>query len=275
MNKKLLLTIGSCSVLAATLAQAQVITAWNFDNLTTATNLSPVASTGVGTATALGMGIYPTPAAGLNTPDVLVGKTTDTGANLIADTSNIWRIRATGGGNGWSTNAPIGTQGAKFAASTVGFTGINVSFDWYVTTQGEANMQLLYTTDGINFNNVALTLGAGSGISVLNNSSSPNTVLGSYVHASGQDWFTGLNATITDPAAANNPLFAVEMVNASQLGDNVAAAGTLLNNTSGNWRFDNVTISGTTVPEPSATALLGLGFGLLGYAARRRQNKSA
>ena len=34
------------------------------------------------------------------------------------------------------------------------------------------------------------------------------------------------------------------MVNASTGADDIAAAGTALNNTSGNWRFDNVTISG-------------------------------
>ena len=108
------------------------------------------------------MDIYPTPNVGVTTDDVLVGKSSDTGANGMADTGNEWRVRAqagvNGAANGWSSAAPIGTQGAVFSASTVGYGGpINVSFDWYATTQGEANLQLKYTTDGSTWNNLQIT----------------------------------------------------------------------------------------------------------------------
>ena len=87
------------------------------------------------------------------------------------------------------------------------------------------------------------------GLAALTNTTSPNTVMGAYVSdnkltngaLAGQDWFTGLTATISDPLAANNPNFAIEMVNASTGADNVSTQGTALNNTSGNWRFDNIT----------------------------------
>ena len=81
-----------------------------------------------------------------------------------------------------------------------------------------------------------------------------------------------MSATITDPNAANDPNFAIEMVNASTGADNVSAAGTALNNSSGNWRFDNIAISGTAVPEPSALALTG--FGGLAALIRFRRSKN-
>ena len=268
----------SVVMITASMSAAQVtITGWTFENLTVAGNNNPAPSTGTGTASSIGMNVYGTPNVGVTTDDVLLGVATgtkaDTGANGVANGTQIWRVRAQAGtngpANGWSSLAPIGTQGAVFAASTAGYQSINVSFDWYATTQGEANLQLQYTTDGSTWKNVPLSLsGSDGGLSALTNSTSTNTVMGSYVSdnllvngsMSGQDWFTNLTATISDPAAANNPNFAVEMVNASTGADNVSTQGTALNNSSGNWRFDNVVISGTAVaaPEPASMGLLAL-----------------
>jgi hypothetical protein len=142
----------------------------------------------------------------------------------------------------------------------------------------------MYTTDGSTWHNVALTLGGSdAGLAVLNNTTSANTVMGSYVSdnllvngaPAGQNWFTGLTATISDPNAANDPNFAIEMVNASTGADNVATTGTALNNNSGNWRFDNILISGmAATPEPSTFALAGCG--LAQFAGLRRfKNRKA
>jgi len=235
------------------IAQAGVITAWTFENDAIAVNNSPSPSTGSGTASSIGMATYATPNIGVTTDDVTLGATGDTGTNNLADLTNIWRVRAQAGpsgmaANGWSSTAPIGTQGAMFAASTVGYTNITVSFDWYATTQGEAKLQLQYTTDGTTWHNVPLTVpAADTGLAAMTNSTSANTVMGSYVSITGmagQNWFPGLTATISDAKAANNPSFAIQIVNAATGADNIAAAGTALNNSSGNWRFDNVTISG-------------------------------
>jgi hypothetical protein len=250
-------TVSIAALIAAFLqvAQASTITAWTFENDAVAVNNNPAPSTGSGTASSIGMATYPTPNVGVTTDDVDLGATGDTGTNGNADLTNIWRVRAqagsAGAANGWSSLAPIGTQGAVFAASTVGYTNITVSFDWYATTQGEAKLQLQYTTDGTTWHNVPLTLSASdTGLAVMTNSSSPNTVNGSYVvitaASGGQNWFPGLTATISDPNAANNPNFAIELVNAATGADNISAAGTALNNTSGNWRFDNVSINGTS-----------------------------
>ena len=131
-----------------------------------AVNNNPAPSTGAGTASSIGMNIYPTPNVGVTTDDVLQGTSGDTGANGVANLTQIWRVRAqagaNGAANGWSSLAPIGTQGAVFAASTVGFSNINVSFDWYATTQGEANLQLEYTNDGTTWHNVPINIGANA-----------------------------------------------------------------------------------------------------------------
>jgi MYXO-CTERM domain-containing protein len=277
-NKKIAsLGIGCLLAVASTHTYAQVITQWTFDNDTVAVNNSPAPSTGSGTADSIGMATYPTPNVGVTTDDVLLGVTSgsksDTGANGVADGTNEWRVRAqagpNGAANGWSSAAPIGTQGAQFFAPTTSVTSgaINVSFDWYATTQGEANMQLEYTTNGgTTWNNVALTLGGSdAGLQVLSNNglTDTNTVTGSYVSdnllnstKAGQDWFTGLTATINDPNALNDSGFGIEMVNASTGTDDISTQGTALNNSSGNWRFDNVTISGVAAaPEPGSWAL--------------------
>src|SRR5580658_6188364 len=253
--------------LPSAFAQTQVIAAWTFENNAIAVNNSPAPSAGSGNASSIGMATYPTPSVGVTTNDVLLGTTGDTGVNGVADLTQIWRVRAeaaAGGGaaNGWSSLAPIGAQGAVFAASTAGYSTITVSFDWYATNQGEANLQLQYTTDGVTWKNVPLSLsGSDSGLALMTNSTSANTVKGSYVSitgGAGQDWFTGLSAAISDPNAANNPKFAVEMVNASTGADDISASGTALNNSSGNWRFDNVTISGLSTITSSTSANLML-----------------
>jgi uncharacterized protein (TIGR03437 family) len=244
------------ALLAASLqvAQAGTIAGWTFENDTVAVNNNPAPSTGSGTASSIGMATYATPNIGVTTDDVTVGATGDTGTNGLADLTNIWRVRAQAGpsgmaANGWSSTAPIGTQGAMFAASTVGYSNITVSFDFYATNQGEAKLQLQYTTDGTTWHNVPLAVpAADTGLAAMTNSTSANTVMGSYVSitaaSGGQNWFPGLTATISDSKAANNPSFAIQMVNAATGADNISASGTALNNNSGNWRFDNVTISG-------------------------------
>jgi PEP-CTERM motif len=273
----------------AAIASAQTtITEWTFESDAIAQNNNPVADKGVGTASAIGMGLYPTPNDGVNYDDVLKGKSSDTGANGEADTSQQWRVRAQGGSsntpaaNGWSSAAPIGTQGAVFAASTVGYNSISVQFDWYSTTQGEANLMLQYTTNGTTWTDVPINIGtqASEGLAALTNSTSPNTVTGPYISdnlltngsLAGQDWFQGLTATISDPLAANNPNFAIEMVNASTGADNVSTQGTALNNSSGNWRFDRVSIIGVATPEPASCVMAGFGLaGVLFYGWRRRR----
>ena len=280
--KKLSFSAAAICLSLLTLASAKAqststITQWNFENLGTGRNNSPAPSTGSGTATLFGMDIYGTPNVGVNAADVTRGATGDTGSSGVTNTTLTWRVRGqagtNGAANGWSSAAPIGTQGAQFNIATTGFSSINVSFDWYVTSAGAANLQFQYSTNGSSWINTALALnGSANGLVSTNNNSSTNTVNGYYVSGLvGQNWFTGLTATISDENAANNANFGFRLVNASTGVDCVSSTNGALGN-SGNWRFDNVTVRGTAmaVPEPAAYALFGLGALAIILISRRK-----
>jgi hypothetical protein len=251
-------------------AQAQTpIAQWTFENLAI-TNYSPNPApslnngAGVVLASAIGMTNWPTSGYGSNAPDILLGAGSDSssvasGGDGITNITQEWRIRAQGAGNGWSSKAPAGTQGVQINVDTTGFANPQVNFDWYLTSKGEANLQVEYTTDGVTWSNLPITIPAaqaGTYLSLSNNLSGTdtNSVQGFYVHsiayAGGQQWYTNLTVAITDPAAANNTNFAVRIVNASTGADCVSGTGAALNNTSGNWRFDNIGINGTRLPTP-------------------------
>src|SRR5579864_4490640 len=168
---KQIVSIAALIAASLSVAQADVITAWTFENSALALTNSPAPSTGSGTATSIGMDKYATPNIGVTSDDVIAGTAGDTGVNGASNLTQIWRVRAQAGAggaaNGWSSTAPIGAQGAMFAASTVGYTNIAVSFDWYATNQGEAKLQVQYTTDGSTWHNVPLTLGSATGVALM------------------------------------------------------------------------------------------------------------
>ena len=208
----------------------------------------------------------------------------------IQDTSGTQKV----GENGWNSNGPIASQGVQFSSNTTGFSNISVSFDWNVTTQGSANMQVQYSLNsGSTWTtasaselgglgtvyNYATNSGAGTA-TVTSQSSSSNTVNGAYLHvaSSGGSLFDGVTVNLSDVAgAANDSLFEVRMVNASTGADDVSAKGTALNNDSGNWSFGDVQVSGlTAVPEPSAYGVMGAGaLGAMALVRRRRNVKRA
>ena len=172
------LVVNPVTIPAGSIAQ------WTFENDPIAINNTPAPDVGVGTADAIGMTNSYNSTTSTNTDDVLAGVGSDTGTNGLSDLTSVWRVRGQSPGNGWSSQAAIGTQGDQFFTSTAGYSGpINISFDWYATTQGEANLQLEYTTDGgVTWKNVPVTVPTGDGgVTAKTNSTSPNTVNGSYV----------------------------------------------------------------------------------------------
>ena len=240
------------------------ITAWTFESAGTAGYVPhPAPEFGFGTAISIGFdNSYSFSDGGVgstNKPDTLAN-----GAPFSSTGSsgqNVWRVRGSGGPNnisgggghnGWNTAAPIGTQGAEFDVSTANYNDIMVSFDLFSTSQGEAKMCVLYTTNAWATTNVASTLfyAANPTFMATNSPSTPtyssDTVAGTYFWQNvGQDFYNNFIVDLTTaPEAANNPNFAFRIVNAAQGGDCLAYNGGSYNNSSGNWRYDNVTVSG-------------------------------
>ena len=246
MKQNILLTMAACATLGLASARAQeTITSWTFDNLPVALNTTPSPSTGLGSASALGMSNTYDGTNSVSNPAIVSLSGSSTGAAG----PNAWQIVAGSSingdhGSGWSTNAPIGSQGAAFSASTLGYYKITASFDVYATANAEANLQVEYTTDGKNFQNANI-VSAGSGTIVTNsNPADAATVQGTYIHLV-QGWNNGIKINLTGLSAVDNdPQFALRLVNASTGTDDVDTTGAVYSNISGSWTFDNVSIQG-------------------------------
>ena len=250
--------------LANLIVTAPKFTAWNFDTLAQAINLTPAPSTGTGTASSVGMsqpgttnpGAFPaTGAVGPDASDIVVDPgSTDGGAGNASNQA--WRIVGT---NGWNSATAIGAQGAQFLTSTVGYNNISIQFDLNLTAQGEGNVAVQYTTDGSTWQNAtSLSTNGDAGISVATNTTSENTIQGQYFAVTGGAlWYNRLTADFNGVAGvANNPKFGIRLVNASTGTDVVNSTGGAYNNTSGNWRFDEVNVNGiSTTPAPTVSGL--------------------
>lgn len=242
------------TLLASGLACAQTtVTAWNFNNLPVANNTSPATSTGTGSASTLGMVNAYAGGSAANTSDT-------SNIFLGADATNDWRLQ--GSGNGWNSAAAQYTQGAQFMASTVGYNNVAFTYDWNTTTKGIRDLQAQFTTDGVTWTNI------GS-LQVSNTT---------------QAYMTGLTLNFAGISSVNNDAnFGVRLVSAYdptyKTANTYTQAGTpasAMSNTAGNWRFDNVAVTGiaiAAVPEPESYAMMLAGLGLMAWVARRRSKK--
>ncbi len=243
-NLACLASIWAASLSGAT--AATTLTDWTFDNVPIGINGSPSPSAGLGTASALGMNNSYNNTNSLSNPDV----TSLAGSSAGGPQS--WRIRgsstvAGSRGNGWSTNAPTGTQGAQFSGSTFGYYRIQVSFDVYATADAEANLQVQYTTDGSTWINATIASVGTSGTITNNTDPVQGTVVGSYVQLAA-GWNNQITADLSGISGVDNDAaFAIRLVNASTGTNCVDTTGAVYNNTSGNWIFDNLAIQGTSI----------------------------
>jgi hypothetical protein len=187
-------------------------------------------------------------------------------------------------GNGWNLAAPQGTQGAEFDFNSTGYTNLVFSYDYFCTNQGVRTQQIQYTTDGATWTPVGATgagvggtLGTNVGVNtggVLYNISTPNDFINGItvdfaalgIHSVDNNSKFGVRiVSIYDP----NPVLPTIPPNSTYTSATVANG--VYNNNSGNWRFDNVFLSGTrSVPEPSSIALAVLGLCGLAFRGWRR-----
>ncbi|MGH7972850.1 MAG: DUF1533 domain-containing protein, partial [Limisphaerales bacterium] len=243
------------------------IATWTFESEpndgTVITNPAPeIGGTLVGKAMSLGFNndyVYASATGSIDASDVI----NTGGSSSGVGGPNAWRVRgaiiSTGNaGIGWNTAAPIGAQGAEYDVSTAGYSNIVVNFDLYFTSAAEAKMCVFYTTDGWVTQNVAQNLFyGGKPAFILTNSTSANTVTGTYFYETGgQGFYNNFVVDFTGvPQVDNNALFGFRVVNAATgLTDCLNSSGSSYNNNSGNWRFDNVSVGGTAGTLPPAIA---------------------
>jgi len=273
--------VASIAVLAvvSSLRAQTIITQWNFPTTAGAGDNSPAPTFGAGTATMLGMTnsyTYTNGATTLGTGATASGDVVSTaGVANVSEVEDLWRVRGVKAGsntgtanNGWNLSAPEYTQGAEFDVSTVGFQNLSVSFDFYSTTQGVRDLQEQYSLNGSTWININAPVVAVSN-DYFATTSPTNSINFSSITGANNDPNFGIRlVSAFDPAFGNNTYSAASSNNTTQ---------TVYNNNSGNWRFGNITITGTTasvaVPEPGTTGMLTGTLALLVglYAARKRK----
>jgi fibronectin-binding autotransporter adhesin len=251
------------------LAGSSTVGGWVFTTVTSGGtgnspgNLNTVAPTiGLGTATAIGMTNNYTYAGGELGPSIV-----DCDFTTPGSTPEIgWRIRGNSnnpgpGANGWNNSAPQYSQGAQFSVPSAGFSSLNFSFDWFSTTQGVANLQPQYTIDGSDW----INLNSSNGTWNAAYNTSTGTANGVLTAAS-NNWTEGISFSLAGTAAlaaANDPNFGVRLVSAYDTylssGTNTVYGSaknpvtTVYNNSSGNWSFNNIIITGNPILSPVTT----------------------
>jgi hypothetical protein len=210
-----------------------------------------------------------TPATGTGTASLVGGTTATFSTGNPSRAWNTTTYAAQGTGSG--------TRGVQFLVSTAGYEDITVTYDHRSSGTASRWSELQYTTNG-GGSWTAFGNNAG-GLSPHDTFYAQSFDLSALTTVDDEAGFGIRIVSIFSPNAfdqnASLPDFAANTAYQRANADSGApgmGAGTGDYGTGGTWRFDNVTISGTLVPEPSAFLLGGLGLvGLVGLVRRNRR----
>lgn len=133
------------ALVATAQATSTTITQWTFDELPRGQNNNPTPDFGSGAAMAIGT---EDPEGNAIPPNADVLASLRQGSDSTTP-GNAWRIRSTGGFNGYSLQNL--TTGARFDVPTAGYAGITIEMDWIPTNNAPGYGQFQYTVNGTDF----------------------------------------------------------------------------------------------------------------------------
>lgn len=232
----------SVAVTSASSAGAATITQWNF-NGSSAAITTP--STGVGTIATVG-GVTSSSASGTAN-----GGSSDP----VTTTPTNYAYQTTGYTAQGTANK---TAGIQANVSTLGFASVIVNYDLRHSNTSSRYEQFQYSLNGTSFTDFGNPFDGNAG----------------------DTWFNNRTVNLSNVAGvANNASFAFRVVSlfAPNTTSYAASNSASAYGTAGTWRFDEVTVQGTAVPEPSeVVGLLGLGlFGGVAQFVRNRRKVQA
>jgi hypothetical protein len=239
LMKTFVVLTAAVAVASLTSAKADTIADWTFQTAASTNNI-------IGTGKTPG-----TTQSGISA-DIGLG----TASASHASASTAWSIPAGNGStNSWSANTWALGDYYQFTVSTVGYSGITISYDQTGSATGPGSFALQYSTDGQNFTT------SGGNNTLLVSTWTPGTVANGFT----------FNYDLSSVSALNGDATAYFRVV-----DEAATTGGAINGgnvgTAGTDRIDNFIVSGVaSAPEPSSIAL-GLVGGIAFLVAHRRKS---